>query len=370
MTSSIDRPGTANGEVEVRGLAKRYGAVDALQPTSFRVTGGTFVTLLGPSGSGKTTLLKLIAGFEEPSAGSVHISGHAITDMAPYRRNVGFVFQQYALFPHLTVAQNVSYPLEMRRMPRVAIDKAVANTLELVRLSDLARRRPSQLSGGQQQRVALARAIVFRPPVLLMDEPMAALDKRLREEMQLEIRGLQRTLGITTISVTHDQSEALVMSDRILVLRDGMLQQSGTPEDLYHNPRNEFVASFVGESNILRGRVENGPGGPSMALGDGLGIPLGAPAPPAGAEIVCVLRPEAIEIGGEPSVDHFETVGEVVDRIFCGDVVRVRLRLVGAPETTLVAKMPTQRRLVFVPDTGTMVRVAWRTEELIVIERH
>ena len=367
-TALLERSG-ADGEVEVRGIAKRYGAVIAVQPTTFRVPGGTFVTLLGPSGSGKTTLLKLIAGFEEPSAGSVYISGQAVTDIAPHRRNVGFVFQQYALFPHLTVAKNISYPLEMRRMSRAQIRSTVAETLELVRLSDLADRRPAELSGGQQQRVALARAIVFRPPVLLMDEPMAALDKRLREEMQLEIRSLQRTLGITTIAVTHDQSEALVMSDRILVLRDGMLQQSGTPEDLYHCPQNEFVASFVGESNILLGRVESGPTGPCMALGGALRIPLGKVALPVGTEIACVLRPEAIEVGGEAQAGYVETAGEVVDRIFCGDVVRIRLRLAGSPTTALIAKTRTQRREAMIADIGTMVRVAWQPEELIVIKR-
>ena len=367
-TSSVADIAPANGEVEVRGIAKRFGAVDAVRPTTFRVAGGRFVTLLGPSGSGKTTLLKLIAGFEEPSAGTVHIAGREMTHVAPYRRNVGFVFQQYALFPHLTVAQNVAYPLEMRRLARNDIRNAVSETLELVRLADLAGRRPSELSGGQQQRVALARAIVFHPPVLLMDEPMAALDKRLREEMQYEIRALQRRLGITTVAVTHDQSEALVMSDEIFVLRDGMLQQSGSPEELYRNPCNEFVATFLGESNILRGKVAGPADAPSLMLGERLRIPLAKPAPQAGTESAYVLRPEAIDVApiqGAPSVT---VQTEVIDRVFCGDLVRLRLQLRDAPGTTLIAKVGAGRWRE-IPELGSMVPANWRSEDMIVVKR-
>ncbi len=352
----------------MRGIAKRFGAVDAVRPTTFRVAGGRFVTLLGPSGSGKTTLLKLIAGFEEPSTGTVHIAGREVTHVAPYRRNVGFVFQQYALFPHLTVAQNVAYPLEMRRMPRNDIRNAVSDTLELVRLGDLADRRPSELSGGQQQRVALARAIVFRPPVLLMDEPMAALDKRLREEMQYEIRALQRRLGITTIAVTHDQSEALVMSDEIFVLKDGMLQQSGSPEDLYHNPCNEFVATFLGESNILQGQVAGPDDEPSLTLGESLRIPLAKPAPQAGTQSAYMLRPEAIEVAPIQRASNVTVHAEVIDRVFCGDVVRLRLQLRDAPGTTLIAKVGAARSRE-VPDLGSMVPASWRSEDMIIVKR-
>ena len=279
------------------------------------------------------------------------------------------MFQQYALFPHLTVAQNVAYPLEMRRMPRNDIRNAVSDTLELVRLGDLADRRPSELSGGQQQRVALARAIVFRPPVLLMDEPMAALDKRLREEMQYEIRALQRRLGITTIAVTHDQSEALVMSDEIFVLKDGMLQQSGSPEDLYHNPCNEFVATFLGESNILQGQVAGPDDEPSLTLGESLRIPLAKPAPQAGTQSAYMLRPEAIEVAPIPERASNVTVhAEVIDRVFCGDVVRLRLQLRDAPGTASSQRSGAARSRE-VPDLGSMVPASWRSEDMIIVKR-
>jgi spermidine/putrescine ABC transporter ATP-binding subunit len=367
-SSSVADVAPVNGEVEVRGIAKRFGAVDAVRSTTFRVASGTFVTLLGPSGSGKTTLLKLIAGFEEPSAGTVHIAGREVTHVAPYRRNVGFVFQQYALFPHLTVAQNVAYPLEMRRSARSDICSAVSETLDLVRLGDLAGRRPSELSGGQQQRVALARAIVFRPPVLLMDEPMAALDKRLREEMQYEIRALQRRLGITTISVTHDQSEALVMSDKIFVLKDGMLQQSGSPEDLYHSPCNEFVATFLGESNILQGQIAGPADGPSLMLSESLRIPLTKPAPQVGTQSAYVLRPEAIDVAPMQGASGVTVHAQVIDRVFCGDVVRLRLQLRDAPDTTLIAKIVAARSRE-IPEIGSIVRANWRSEDMIIVKR-
>jgi putative spermidine/putrescine transport system ATP-binding protein len=355
------------GAVEVSGITKRFGSLVAVHPTSFVVPAGAFVTLLGPSGSGKTTILKMIAGFEEPSAGSVLVSGRDVTSLAPYRRNIGFVFQQYALFPHLTVAENVAYPLQMRRMARVEIRKAVSEALDLVRLSDLADRHPSQLSGGQQQRVALARAVVFRPPVLLMDEPMAALDKRLRDEMQIEVRNLQRTLKITTIAVTHDQGEALVMSDLILVLAGGTLQQIGSPTDLYHNPQSEFVAGFVGESNILHGRIERGPAGPALALEGGIGIALGQGHWPAdGSEAVGVIRPEAIDMSPTRSGRPIELEARIVDRIFCGDAVRLRVRLSDAVE--VVAKMRSGKSLVL-PEIGEAVTVAWNPDDMVIIHK-
>jgi ABC-type Fe3+/spermidine/putrescine transport system ATPase subunit len=256
----------------------------------------------------------------------------------------------------------------MRRMARADIRKAVTETLELVRLGGFASRRPSELSGGQQQRVALARAIVFHPPVLLMDEPLAALDKRLREEMQFEVRALQRRLGITTIAVTHDQSEALVMSDEIVVLKDGMLQQSGTPEDLYYNPSNEFVATFLGESNILQGRVGGSAEEPNLAVSESLRIPLAMPAPPAATHITCVLRPEAIDVSQIPTPSSVTVPAEVIDRIFCGDAVRLRLQLRDAPGTTLTVKFRTTRSRE-VPELGSTVPATWRTEDMIVIRR-
>jgi spermidine/putrescine ABC transporter ATP-binding subunit len=366
-TQSAKSGSSANG-VEVRDISKRFGDVPALQPTSFIIESGSFVTLLGPSGSGKTTLLKIIAGFEDPTTGSVLINGVDMTDTAPHRRNIGFVFQQYALFPHMTVAQNIAYPLEMKRLARNAIRERVDQTLEFVRLTGLADRKPTELSGGQQQRVALARAIIFNPPLLLMDEPLAALDKRLREEMQFEIRRMQRELKITTIAVTHDQSEALVMSDRIFVLKNGALQQTGCPESLYQSPENEFVATFVGESNILNGKVAAVDGRLFVVLGDGLCIPIGEGRPPAGADVTCVLRPEAIELGQREADLAIGLNAEVVERIFCGDTLRLRLRLDKAPKTTLLAKVRALRSSLL-PEVGSSVRLGWRPEDLIVIER-
>jgi putative spermidine/putrescine transport system ATP-binding protein len=244
------------GRLDVEGLSKAFGDVAALAEISLGVAAGEFVTILGPSGSGKTTLLKVIAGFETPDAGRVRVDGSDVTDLDPALRNIGMVFQNYALFPHMSVARNVGYPLAMRGMRRGEIVKRVAAALEMVELDGMAERLPKQLSGGQQQRVALARATVFRPRLLLLDEPFGALDRKLREQMQMEVRRLQRRLGLTTLFITHDQEEALIMSDRVAVMDRGRLQQVGRPHEIYETPANPFIADFIGESNILAGRVE------------------------------------------------------------------------------------------------------------------
>jgi putative spermidine/putrescine transport system ATP-binding protein len=241
--------------LEVRDLAKSFGPVRAVAGLSLLVEPGEFVTLLGPSGSGKTTTLRMIAGFTAPTSGTVLVDGRDVTDLPANRRDIGMVFQNYALFPHMTAGGNVSFPLEMRRMTRADIQRRLREVFTLVGLTGLEDRSPAQLSGGQQQRVALARALVFRPKLLLMDEPLGALDRKLRQGLQAEVRRLQQRLGITTLYVTHDQEEALVMSDRIAVIRDGALQQVGTGDDLYERPRSLFVAEFIGESNIFRGRL-------------------------------------------------------------------------------------------------------------------
>lgn len=245
--------GGRSGRLEVGGAYKRYGSVLAVENVSLSVAAGEFVTILGPSGSGKTTLLKLIAGFEALDDGAITIDGDDITGLDPAERNIGMVFQNYALFPHMTVARNVGYPLAMRGVAKAEIAKRVAETLALVELPEYGERKPSQLSGGQQQRVALARAVVFHPRLLLLDEPFGALDRKLREQMQLEVRRLQRRLGLTTIFITHDQEEALVMSDRIAVMDKGRIQQIGPPQDIYEAPANPFIANFIGESNLLSG---------------------------------------------------------------------------------------------------------------------
>src|SRR5437588_305445 len=245
----------ADAGLALRGIRKAFGPVVALDGIDLDVKSGEFLTILGPSGSGKTTLLKIVAGFELPEEGAVLLGGEDMTFTAPAKRNVGMVFQNYALFPHMDVRGNIAFPLEVRRLPRAEIDRRVAATLALVDLDGYEGRFPRQLSGGQQQRVALARAIVFGPQLLLLDEPFGALDRKLRETMQLEVRRLQRRLGLTTIFITHDQEEALVLSDRIAVMNKGAIQQIATTTEIYERPANDFVADFVGESNIFRGTV-------------------------------------------------------------------------------------------------------------------
>src|SRR5438094_297054 len=336
--SSRCQASAVRAPLEVRRLSKAFGGSRVVDDVSFAVEGGTFLTLLGPSGSGKTTTLRMIAGFEEPTEGDILVAGASITDRPPYRRNIGVVFQQYALFPHLTVFQNVAYPLQMRRTSKADIAERVRRALGLVRLDGFADRYPRQLSGGQQQRVALARAIVFEPPVLLMDEPLGALDKRLREDMQVELRHLQRELGITTVSVTHDQVEALVMSDVIAVLDGGRLQQVGPPLDVYRRPANQFVADFIGESNLLSGSVSDASGGEALfTTTKGLTVRLAAEpgARPAGAGHM-VVRPESVRLGAgaEGAANRYHA--EIVEVLYVGDLVKYRVLMDGGDE--LVAK--------------------------------
>jgi spermidine/putrescine ABC transporter ATP-binding subunit len=312
--------------LEVDRLVKAFGETRVVDDVSFTIGSGEFLTLLGPSGSGKTTTLRMIAGFEEPTAGEIRVGGHAITDTPAHKRNIGVVFQQYALFPHLTVLQNVAYPLEMRRRPKAEIRSRVDAALGLVRLQGYESRYPRQLSGGQQQRVALARAIVFEPPVLLMDEPLGALDKRLREVMQVEIRHLQRQLGITTVSVTHDQVEALVMSDVIAVLDGGVLQQIGPPLEVYRRPANQFVADFIGESNLLSGGVTPAPGGEALfTTAKGLAVRMAAGgAAPAGQGHM-VIRPESVRLGAAAEGAANRYTGEILEVLYVGDLVKYRV---------------------------------------------
>ena len=289
--------------VELRGATKVFGkgtahAVTALNDLSLGIRDNEFFTLLGPSGCGKTTLLRAIAGFEELSAGAIYLFGQAIDHLPPNRRPVNTVFQHYALFPHMTVAQNIAFGLEMQRRERAEIDRVVREMLALVRLPELASRRPQQLSGGQQQRVALARALATHPKVLLLDEPLSALDLKLRQEMRGELKTLQRETGITFIFVTHDQQEALTMSDRIAVMANGEVQQVGTPDEIYEHPVNRFVADFIGETNLLEATlIERADGGRALcALGNGerLVVEDGRAAP--GERITLSLRPEKVAL--------------------------------------------------------------------------
>ena len=352
--------------LEVSRLVKAFAQVRVVDEVSFRIDGGTFLTLLGPSGSGKTTTLRMIAGFEEPTDGEIRIGGLEITDQPAHKRNIGVVFQQYALFPHLTVFGNVAYPLEMRRRSRAEIRERVAAALGLVRLQGLEARYPRQLSGGQQQRVALARAVVFEPPVLLMDEPLGALDKRLRETMQVEIRHLQKQLGITTVSVTHDQVEALVMSDVIAILDQGVLQQIGPPLEVYRRPVNQFVADFIGESNLLSGSVSMPDAdGHTFTTIMGLGVRLGSGAPRGSRESGhMVVRPESVRLGAAAEGAANQYQAEVLEVLYVGDLVKYRVRMDSGDE--LVAK-------TLAPSTGGQwqagqrVTVGWDTGDCLTV---
>ncbi|TGT71842.1 MULTISPECIES: ABC transporter ATP-binding protein [unclassified Mesorhizobium] len=322
--------------VSVRGLYKRYGAVGAVKGVDIEVRPGEFLSLLGPSGSGKTTLLMMIAGFEMPTAGSIRIGDGDVTYVAPNRRNIGMVFQRYALFPHMTVADNVAFPLRMRKVAKAEIARRVADALALVQLQDFGKRLPSELSGGQQQRVAVARALVFEPPVLLMDEPLGALDKKLREQMQIEIKRLQQRLGVTVIYVTHDQEEALTMSDRIAVMRNGSLEQIGSPTELYDSPATPFVAGFVGKTNFLEAVCHSCNGtGLEFGLGQSGFIYL-KECPPAlttpprpGEKMRLGVRPEAIRMVCPGDSDNRPLNGVVEAVIFVGSFRTFLVRLTG-----------------------------------------
>ncbi|MCW5731410.1 MAG: ABC transporter ATP-binding protein [Alphaproteobacteria bacterium] len=309
------------GELAIENLDKRYGDFVAVRRVDLTVEPGRLVALLGPSGCGKTTILRAVAGLIRPDGGAVRIDGVDQTGRPPWRRDVGLVFQNYALFPHMSVAENVAFGLKMRRLPRAEIETRVAGALAMVRMSDFAARRPSQLSGGQQQRVAVARALVVEPRVLLLDEPLAALDAKLRDSMRLELRALQRDLGITTILVTHDQSEAFAMADRIAVMNAGRIEQVGEPETIYRQPASRFVAEFVGEMNVLRGtgRAE---GGLWRLAGEGGSIAWpGAEGLRQGA-VQVLVRPEHVAIA--PADDGAATengsmAGRVQAELFSGD---------------------------------------------------
>ncbi len=300
---------TASDHLTIENLVKIFGAVPAVDDVSFSVAPGEFLTLLGPSGSGKTTLLRMIGGFEYADAGRIVLDGRDVENLPPYKRNIGVVFQKYALFPHMTVSENTAFALRRRRIGRAEIVTRVDEALNLVGLAGFDERYPRQLSGGQQQRVALARAMVFQPDILLMDEPLGALDKQLRERMQREIRSLQKKIGITTVYVTHDQTEAMTMSDRIAVMNDGRIEQLGTPHDLYERPATEFVAGFVGDSNLLECAVETIADGIAVLRLDAGGgtarcHALGTGPGPA----KLLIRPEKLRLGTAPDAASMNTL--------------------------------------------------------------
>jgi putative spermidine/putrescine transport system ATP-binding protein len=350
--------------LRLRNVVKSYdGKSNAVDDITIDIARGEFVTFLGPSGSGKTTTLLMIAGFEHPTGGVIELAGKDLTAMRPYQRNIGMVFQSYALFPHMTAWKNVVFPLRMRRFPKNEMKARADRMLDLVGLRQFAERYPRELSGGQQQRVALARGLVFNPDVLLLDEPLGALNKNLREQMQLEIKRIHRELGITMIYVTHDQTEAMTMSDRIAVFRDGRIEQVGSPLDIYHRPVNRFVGEFIGESNFLTGRID--PGRPGWVELTGIGPsravqPAGLPA----GDVVVMIRPERLRLrgAGTAAENAFDMVVE--DTINYGDSILVigrthgvalRARLMGGDPDALTR--------------GSTIRLGWAGADAHILAR-
>ena len=352
--------------VAVEHVTRRYGDFVAVDDLVLEIGAGELVTLLGPSGSGKTTTLMMVAGFTEPTSGEIRIGDRLVTQIPTHRRDVGVVFQQYALFPHMTVAENVAFPLRMRGIRRAEREDRVARALDLVEMARFARRFPFELSGGQQQRVAFARAVVFDPPVLLLDEPLGALDKKLREALQIEIKALHARLGLTMIYVTHDQSEALAISDRVAVMNDGRLEQIGPPVELYEDPRSRFVADFIGEANFIPARVEARDGA-MLTLRASDGTLLTAPAAPGcspGAAAEVMIRPERIRI---VEADHGRInilTGQVQDSSYIGGSTRLQVR-VGHDLVIAVRHQNHRSRRLQVP-VGTTVALGWVAEDALV----
>ena len=358
----------ASSSLRVSNLCKRYGDFVALAPTSLDVAKGEFLTLLGPSGSGKTTLLSLIAGLAHPDEGKILIDDADVTHSPAYARDIGVVFQNYALFPHMTVEDNIAFPLKMRKMSDAEARKRAAEALETVRLPHVAKRYPRELSGGQQQRIALARCIVYRPAIILMDEPLGALDKKLRDQMQLEIKRIHRELRTTIVYVTHDQEEAMTMSDRICLMNAGAIEQLGTPEDLYFRPRSVFVADFLGESNLLSATVQD-------VDAEGLGIVLAdqqarsravgnGSAFAAGEPIKIMVRPQNLMVGD--AATSGQLTGRLTDVMISGSLTRLYI----APETAgmapLVAAYPT-RSSAAPYEIGQLLSLGWNPADAVAI---
>jgi putative spermidine/putrescine transport system ATP-binding protein len=341
--------GSAAAAVALEGLVKRYGDVVAVAGIDLQIRDGEFFSMLGPSGSGKTTTLRMIAGFETPTEGRVLLHGRDVTGVPPFDRDVNTVFQDYALFPHMTVGDNVAYGLAVRNVPRNERAERMGDALRMVRLEGYERRRPGQLSGGQRQRVALARALVNRPRVLLLDEPLGALDLKLREEMQIELKAIQGQVGITFIYVTHDQEEALTMSDRLAVFNQGLIEQVGSPADVYEHPATPFVAGFVGTSNLLRGPA-------AVAV--------------IGAEGVYTVRPEKIRLGDEAETvgpDEQSALGRVREVVYLGSDTRYIVALDAGSELVVTQQNLQTSSMEVLAAKGRRVRLAWKRHHVLAL---
>lgn len=344
--------------VSLRGVVKRFSGTAAVDGVDLDIRRGEFFSLLGASGCGKTTLLRLIAGLERPEAGRILLDGEDMTQVPAYERPVNTVFQSYALFPHMSVARNVAFGLRQERLARTEIETRVRETLALFEIEALAERRPNQLSGGQRQRVALCRALVKRPKILLLDEPLAALDRRLREQARFELKGIQSRLGITFIMVTHDQDEAMSLSTRVAIMNAGRIVQTGTPHEVYDRPANRFVAGFVGSANFLSGRTLDRANG-VVRVDMGTGAPLVLPAPgvlPAETEVTVMIRPERLRLSGETGPAGNRCEGTVVASAFLGNASLLQVRLAGGQ--TVEARLPSLGE-ADLPADGARVTLTW-----------
>ena len=346
--------------ITLEALTKRYGAVGALDNVFFTVADGEFVTILGPSGSGKSTMLLAIAGFEPPTSGSIRFDERDVTNLPAHKRRVGLTFQSYALFPHMSVFKNIAFPLRVRNVPRTEVAELVQDALRIVRMEHYGSRRPSELSGGQQQRVALARAFVFKPDTLLLDEPLAALDRQLRQTVQVELKELQRSLGVTTIAVTHDQEEAMTMSDRILVLNEGVVHQHGAPREVYTRPNTRFVAQFLGTANIFDG-VINPDDRPQTMQCEGLTGRLPVPSNAPSGDQTLMVRPENVKLISTEEARGIS--GVVITSVYSGALTRLR----GMIEGTRIVEVlqPSDIRV----SLGETVRLLWNSEDSWIIPR-
>jgi spermidine/putrescine ABC transporter ATP-binding subunit len=361
---------TASADVQLERVTKRFGAVTAVHQVSLEVAPGEVLALLGPSGCGKTTTLRMIAGFEDPDAGTVRIKGAVVNDVPTYRRNLGMVFQQYALFPHMSVFDNVAFGLRMRGTSRGDTRRRVGEAMALVRLQGLEDRFPSQLSGGQQQRVALARAVVTTPAVLLLDEPLGALDKKLREQMQIEIRALQRALGITTIFVTHDQEEALTLADRIAVMEGGEIVQIGTPTEIYERPRTRFVSDFIGVSNFLAGRVVRRTGAAvAVEVGAFHLLAAGGDGLAPGDAVEVAVRPEKIRLSAVAPAQANAVQGRIENVVYLGAVTFYYLRLPDDQRLVVMEQNQTPRGPGAGHPVGSTVFAGWDPEGTLPLRR-
>lgn len=358
-----------NYHVRFQGVQKSYDGINlVVKDLNLDIRKGEFVTMLGPSGSGKTTCLMMLAGFESATHGEIFYNNKPVNNIPPHKRGIGMVFQNYALFPHMTVGKNLAFPLKVRKQTKAAIKESVGRALDMVQMGDFLDRYPGQLSGGQKQRVALARALVFNPELVLMDEPLGALDKQLREQMQYEIKNLHEKLGVTVVYVTHDQSEALTMSDRIAVFEDGIIQQIASPEDLYERPMNSFVAQFIGENNTISGKVDaitNGIANVTLDSGEHVSA-LAVNVHERGEQTLLSIRPERVVINPDESKVKHTVDGVVRQLIYLGDHIRCRMFVAGNKEFVVKIPNAADERLFAVDEK---VRVGWLTENCRALDR-